>query len=78
MSPQSSLAKEQIFFEQNKRNYLRKYRYKFVLIKNKELIGVYENAEEAYADGLKKLGNKPMFIKQVVREEPTPLVMALQ
>ena len=71
----NSLTKEQKYFEKEKKMLLKKAENKFVLIKNNGLIGIYESAEEAYREGLEKIGNKPMYIKQVTKKEPIPMLM---
>lgn len=55
-----------------------KFEGKFVLIKGKELVGVYDTPDAAYADGLRRLGNVPMLIKGVQREEQSLWIPALQ
>ena len=73
----NSLIKEQKVFQEKKKELLKDSENKFVLIKNSEVIGTYETAEEAYKDGLEKIGNKPMYIKQVTKREPTPMLMGI-
>jgi len=66
------------FFESKRMEWLEKYRDKYVLIKGKELIDVFATLEDAYKEGIKRFGNKPFFIKQVVEVEPiekTPSLM---
>lgn len=68
----SQLEKELKFYENNKKKLLKQFENKFVLIKNSELAGIFDNAENAYDEGLKKFGNSPMFIKKVTTDEPAP------
>jgi len=42
----------------------------FALVKNKQLIGVFPTAEAAYVEGVKKFGNVPMLIVQIMDQEP--------
>jgi len=41
-----------------------------VLIKGRELLGVFDDMASAYRSGLKRLGNVPMLIHKVVEVEP--------
>jgi len=33
-------------------------------------LGVYTTEEEAYEEGLKKIGNRPFLIRQIRKEQP--------
>jgi hypothetical protein len=77
LSGKNSFSIEQKFFERKKAELLREATNKFVLIKNEEILGIYDSAQEAYKDGLNKIGNKPMYIKQVLEKEPYPLLMGI-
>ncbi|MFB3880551.1 MAG: hypothetical protein ACE149_04770 [Armatimonadota bacterium] len=72
-----ALKDELAFYERNKPEFLLEHEGKFVLIKDSQLIGVFESAEQAYAEGLDKLGNVPFLIKQVAREEAVESIPAL-
>lgn len=71
------LKKELKFFERNKSRLLKNYLGQFVLIKDNDLIGAYTTEEEAYKAGIEKFGNTPFLIKQVLKEEPTYAIPAL-
>lgn len=43
---------------------------KYAVIVGTDLLGVFDDAESAYAYAIEKRGNVPMLIKQVLREEP--------
>ena len=64
------LDKEREYFEANRAELVKKYKNLFVLIKDKELIGVHGSAREAYAAGLAKFGPVPFVVKQVLEDEP--------
>lgn len=72
----TKLATEQKFFSDNKTRFLKSYKNKFLLIKDRRVHGVYDSITEAYSAGLEKFGNVPMFIKQVTKEEPISHLMA--
>jgi fibrillarin-like rRNA methylase len=72
------LEEELEFFKSNRKEWLEKYRDKYVLIKRRELIDVFATLEDAYKEGVKRFGNQPFLIKQVVEVEPvekTPSLM---
>ena len=71
------LKVEQKYFEELKPELLKHNLGQFVLIKGRELLGTFTKLEEAYAEGVKRLGNVPMLIKQVVPEEPVHYIPAL-
>jgi hypothetical protein len=75
--PKSLLETEQKYYENKKKDFLRRFNGKFVLIKDNKLIGTFDTAEEAYGKGLSEFGNEPMFIKRVVKEEPTSVITFL-
>jgi len=72
-----ALKEELAFYECKKAEFLLAQEGKFVLIKHSELIGVFDSQEQAYSEGLSKLGNVPFLIKQVVKEEPVESIPAL-
>jgi len=72
-----ALREELAFYETMKAQWLLAHEGKFVLIKGKELLGFFDTQEQAYSEGLKRLGNTPFLIKQVVKEEPIQTIPAL-
>jgi len=72
-----ALREELAFYETMKAEWLLAHEGKFVLIKGKQLLGFFDTQEQAYSEGLKRLGNKPFLIKQVVKEEPIQTIPAL-
>jgi hypothetical protein len=71
------LKRELEYFEERKPELLKYYRGQYALIKGRELLGTYTTLEEAYAAGVRRLGNVPMLIKQVEPEEPVHHIPAL-
>jgi hypothetical protein len=43
---------------------------KFILIKNKENVGIFSNFEDAHKEALKKFGNQEVVIARIGIEEP--------
>jgi len=78
MPPQNTLEVEIAYYKANKTDFLQKYEGKYALIKGRELLGVFDSPTSAYADGLKRLGNVPMLIVHIQREEPKSWIPALQ
>ena len=69
ISKNIKLETELKFFEKNKKEFLKKYKNSFVLIKKNEFGGVYTTEQEAYKAGVEKYGDKPFLIKQVTEKE---------
>lgn len=63
------LEKELAYFAQHKDKLLQQYKGKFVLIKDKTLVGVYDTDAEAYRVGVEKFGNQPFLVKQVLDDK---------
>ena len=72
-----ALEEEIAYYTRHREDLLSKYEWKFVLIKGSELIGNFDNADTAYQEGLRRFGNSPFLIKQVVREEKVHQIPAL-
>ena len=43
---------------------------KFVLIKGREVVGIYETREEAIHQAVERFRDAPVFIKRIARKEP--------
>lgn len=63
------LETELEFYNSQKEEWLKYYHGHFALIKGKKLIGTYTTWEEAFKDGVNKLGNVPFLIKQVQEKD---------
>jgi len=72
------LAEERGFYQENRAALLQQHQGKFVLIKGRQLLGVFDSPEVAYGEGLKLLGNVPMLVIQVLPEQPVARFPALQ
>ncbi len=71
------LDTELAFFEQQLSELLHHHAGKFVLIKERELAGVFDTIQAAYTAGLARFGNVPMLIRQVVPVQPKVAAPAL-
>ncbi len=70
------LKKELEFYESKRAEWLKYYKNKFVLIKEEDAIDFFTTVEEAYKEGVKRYGNQPFLIKQILEEEPVEHVPA--
>jgi hypothetical protein len=48
---------------------LESYEGKFVVLRDRKLVGAYDSAENAYTAGVKAFGQEPFLVKKVTREE---------
>lgn len=59
------LAEELETYEKNKQRLLETDRGKFVLIKGKEIINVFDTQADAVKVGIDKFGNSPFLVKKI-------------
>ena len=67
------LEEEITTYEKHKEQLVSKANNKFVLIKNSEIIEIYESRLDALKEGYKKFGKEPFLVKQI-----TPVEVPLQ
>jgi hypothetical protein len=65
-----AIMKELRFYEAHKAEFLKKYRNKFVAIRNGEVIGVGKNSAKLKDVVWAKHGHVPILFKQVLEREP--------
>jgi len=53
------------------------YKDKFVLVKGRDLVGVFDTFRDAYTAGVERFGNSPFLIKRVSEEEQVERFPAL-
>lgn len=63
------LEKELAFFAKLKMDLLKNHEGKFVLIRGEDLVGTYDSAENAYAEGVRRFGREPFLVKRVTAQE---------
>jgi hypothetical protein len=73
----SPLQTEREFFKANQAEWAKAYLGKFVLIKDAKLIGVFDNAENAVSEGLKRYGSESFLVRGVNEQEETLRIPAL-
>lgn len=67
-----ALETELSTYERHRERLLGTAEGKFVLIRNEEVVGVYNSKMDAIAQGYQKFGNVPFLVKQILKVE-TPL-----
>ncbi len=56
-------------YEKNRDHLLGTAEGKFVLIRNDQVVGVYDSKMDAIAQGYQQFGNVPFLVKQIVKVE---------
>ena len=64
-----TLETELRIYEQQREHLLGTAEGKFVLIRNEEIVGVYDSKMDAIAQGYQKFGNVPFLVKQILKVE---------
>lgn len=59
------LEKERKFFDRKKAELIDEHLGKFVLIKENELVGVFNTIEETLSEGARRFGLSPFLVRQV-------------
>lgn len=65
------------YYNQHRQDFLSRYEWKYLLIRGSEFVGAFDDPQDAYQAGLRKFGNVPFLIKQVLREERVEHIPAL-
>jgi hypothetical protein len=63
------LEKELSFFDKNLKNWLTKYPGKFIVIKEEELIGVFDTNEQALSAAASRFGLQSYLIRRVQEQQ---------
>ena len=64
-----ALKEELSFYEEQKPELLKRCPGQYVLIKERELIGVFPTQEEAYSVGFRRFVRNPFLVKRIVDKE---------
>ena len=70
------LDEELRFYEEHRRELLAAKPGLFALIKGGELIGAFPTLRAAYDQGIQRLGNVPMLIRQILPADPAHKIPA--
>ena len=75
-----ALKEELVFYEEQKPELLKRCPGQYVLIKGRELIGVFSTQEEVYSEGFRRFVRNPFLVKRIVEKETPEQVplLALQ
>ena len=65
------LEKEIAFYDANLEEFLHRYPNRVLLIKGSELIGTFENADDAIKEGMRRYGTGPFLIRRPGEKTPT-------
>lgn len=71
------LAEERKYFHQCQAEWKKAHSGKFVLVKGKELVGTYNHAEDAVAEGARRFGAEPFLVRSVDQTEDNLYIPAL-
>jgi hypothetical protein len=64
-----ALERETAYFDAHKEELLRHNQGQFALVHDDILLGTFTRFEEAFEEGVKRLGNQPFLIRQILEEE---------
>ena len=70
MTEIKALSIELETFNSKREELIQKALGKFVLIKNGEIVGVFDTPGDALREGYVKFGNNPFLVKQILPSEP--------
>ncbi len=68
MSKKQLLKKEYDFYKENENQFIKKYKGKFIVIKNKEVLGVYDSKIDAYVKTQEEHKVGTFLIHQCLKE----------
>ncbi len=71
------LKKERKYFEAHRAEWLKQNPGKFVLVKNEELVGIFNTQQEALIEGARRFGTESFLVRQVEESEQVVYIPAL-
>jgi hypothetical protein len=71
------LEKERKFFDDNRAKWLQECPEKFALVKDEELIGMFDNQKDALIEGARRFGNQSFLVREVAESEDLIYIPAL-
>jgi hypothetical protein len=72
-----ALEQERVFFKNRQADWEKLYPGKFVLVQGQELIGVFDTAENAVSEGIRRFGLNPFLVRNVLEKEEELRIPAL-
>lgn len=77
MKDMSQLQQEREFFKAHQAEWAKTHPGKFVVVKGTELVGVFDNPENAVADGMRRFGSESFLVRGVNEKEETLRIPSL-
>jgi hypothetical protein len=71
------LKTERDFFKANQAEWVKAHSGKFVLVKGEKLVGVFDNDQNAVAEGLRLFGSESFLVRGVGEQDETLRIPAL-
>jgi hypothetical protein len=65
------LETEREFYSEKLADWLNQYPGKFVLIKEKEMVGAFDTEDEAVAEGARRFGLQPYLVRRIQKQKQT-------
>jgi hypothetical protein len=69
--PTMPLEKERAWFEQHRTELLEQHEGRWVVVHGETLVGIWDNLEQAYIEGVRATGQEEILVRQVTRIDPT-------
>ena len=71
------LEQERKFFKEHQAEWEKLHPSKFVLVKGAELVGVFDGAENAVSEGIRRFGTESFLVRHVSEKEEEVRIPAL-
>ncbi len=71
------LEEERKYYGENRTEWLQRFGGRIVLVRGRELIGVFNTDDEAIAEGARRFGLTPFLVRIVELSEPEVMIPAL-
>jgi hypothetical protein len=71
------LSEERAYYDEQLPNFLSAHAGRFVLIRGRDLLGVYDRQEETLSEGARRFGLSPFLVRRVEQTEPEVSIPAL-
>lgn len=65
MNQEKPLTIELKTYEAKRKELIKEHNGKYILIKEKEIIGIYETQQDAIKIGIERFGNTPFLVKKI-------------
>jgi len=65
------LETERAWFDQHRQELLEQHEGRWVVVHGETLVGIWDNLEQAYVEGVRATGQEEILVRQVTRTDPT-------